>query len=143
MRRAAPRIAPRSSGVERVKVEGAAVLATFDRDHEVWELDREARLALVDSVAAQGAIIRVRPPGTISIEEAREFAERLKAVVAGVKLLPPAGDVDQPVVEQARREAVVCETLREVVRRLIDEARTEDRDALSGVVVEALDHAGV
>lgn len=110
-------------------------LADFGPTSAVWEG--------ASAAPEEGSIVRVRPPpGTPPEVIARVLDEVEKAGARAIKVVPPSRAMVIPT-EKNEAPRTARAQARDVVMQLVDEANTQDRDALRGVVDHAMGKAGL
>jgi hypothetical protein len=137
--------APSTARVEAVLREGARRLVDVDADRMVWAAvaDRRARGAageLLRDDGLAGAIVRLSPPASATdadVAEVEEMARASGAVAVRVAPRPAAPEVAREAVLQAAEDAP-ARSLREVVAKILEGARSADPGALVDLVEEAL-----
>jgi hypothetical protein len=133
--------------VRRVPVTSRA-LVTIGPDHKFWKhqdpMAANAYWNTVDEdlVRCGGVIVRVRPPAIALPAWVQRLVEDLKRDgAAAVRVEWPARAAVVP--EQGRGAAAPHEGVRDVVLRMVAQANTRDRAALSAAVEAALAAAGL
>lgn len=120
--------------VEVVPLEGAARLVTLR-----LEAFDPSYVELV-----QGAIVRVVPSGESTSEQRVAYLARLRQLgAAHAWLAPPEASPEAVARDPAEPGTAPEEPARVIIGRMVDEARTRDRDRLRQVVEGALARAGL
>jgi ADP-ribosylglycohydrolase len=120
--------------VEQCEIEGARRLVTIGPDDPIWE---------AGSVEPyRGAIVRIVPAAAMTDEKVDSLRLRIAQVAAATRVLPRrhAG-----VVTEAPRapERSAHKRAREIVGQMVDEANTNDREALRAFCEEVMGRAGL
>lgn len=122
----------------------ARPLVTVRPDAKAWkEGDPE-----LDKLALKDAIVRLHPPYDASAELIRELAEHCKQCGACVVRVGPKAAAPAVVRRVGKREAAKARpveglTVRQVVSAMVEEAHTDDREALDASVDEYLSAEGL
>jgi hypothetical protein len=123
---------------ERVPLETRRVF-TVDETAKVWQSPAGLPGFYVEGAYA-GAIVRLRPPtGTErgKVEALRKDLLKMGAAAVRIEMAAVAK------VPREKEEVPEDEPIREVVQKMVAEARTEDLPALKQVVERALSRAGL
>ena len=116
-------------------------LITIGTNDPLWNLSGDVHDKAFDSKNVEGAIVRLRPPAQVTTEQIRALRKKLlRAGAVAVK--------DEP---RAPGEAVVVhgeappedKSIRETIETMVAEANSSNRQALSGLLQELMDIAGV
>lgn len=124
--------------VRTVKIDTRRLL-TIDTEHPDWsQLDRRKAVSNVE-----GAIVRLRPPHTVSdadVERVRVFYEKVGAARVTVLPRPRVDVVPNDVAEKRPEKAIGA---REAVLTLIRETNSKDRDLLRELCERVMAECGV
>jgi hypothetical protein len=113
-------------------------LLTYGRESSIWA----AGQCDDDLEVCGGVIVRLQPPASVGEAQVQDMRRRLLADgAAAVRVEWPARAAVVP--EQGRKAAAVHEGTRDVVLRMVAQANTRDRAALSAAVEAALAAAGL
>lgn len=127
--------------VEHIGVASPRPLRTIETTNKAWSNKRLPAKKALRTFAEDGAIIRLRPPAG-----GAERAEALKAALldagaAAVKVLPP--EPGSATVVNNPTKAAPVRSNRDVILSIVEEANTDDRDALRALVEDTMDGVGL
>jgi hypothetical protein len=126
--------------VEVIPVE-ASRLVTIGPLHRVWQSSGDFANPFLDQSEVQGTFVRIKPPKDCPshfVEMLRTYIEGLARAVK-VDAWEKSGVAEHLPAEQARSH----KSIRQVIGRLIDEARTTNREKLRETTDAALLKVGI